>query len=409
MSTTFMSSPKLLFTSESVTEGHPDKMCDQISDAVLDAILTQDPMARVACETAVKTGYVMVLGEVTTSAFVNIDELVRQVVMDIGYNSSDTGFDGTTCGVMSAIASQSPDIAQGVDVALEYRKNGDSEAEIAAIGAGDQGMMFGFACNETEELMPLPIFLAHNLTRRLAQVRRDGTLPWVRPDGKSQVTVEYAFGKPKRIHTVLISTQHSPDVDSATIRENVIEHVIKPILPEQLVDSELKIFVNPTGRFVIGGPMGDAGLTGRKIIVDTYGGMGRHGGGAFSGKDCTKVDRSGAYAARWVAKNLVAAGLAERCEVQLAYAIGVAQPLSVNVETFGTSDYDDEQLVQLITDNFDLRPGAIIRDLDLRRPIYRATAAYGHFGRNDIDAPWENIDRAEQLRKAAVHRIKTVG
>ena len=405
MSTTFMKSPRLLFTSESVTEGHPDKMCDQISDAVLDAILEQDPMARVACETAVKTGYVMVLGEISTTAFVNFDELVRRVVSDIGYNSSDTGFDGTTCGVMSAIASQSPDIAQGVDVALEYRKNGDSEAEIAAIGAGDQGMMFGFACNETESLMPLPIFLAHNLTRRLAQVRRDGTLPWVRPDGKSQVTVEYAYGKPKRIHTVLISTQHSPDVDAETIRAGVIEHVIRPILPEALVDDELKIFVNPTGRFVIGGPMGDAGLTGRKIIVDTYGGMGRHGGGAFSGKDCTKVDRSAAYAARWVAKNLVAAGLAERCEVQLAYAIGVAQPLSVNVETFGTSDYDDSLLVDLINENFDLRPGAIIRDLDLRRPIYRATAAYGHFGRDDIDAPWEKTNRAEQLRKAAEERV----
>jgi S-adenosylmethionine synthetase len=399
-----MTSPSLLFTSESVTEGHPDKMCDQISDAVLDAILEQDPMARVACETAVKTGYVMVLGEVSTTAFVNIDELVRQVVSDIGYNSSDTGFDGTTCGVMSAIASQSPDIAQGVDVALEYRKTGDSEAQIAAIGAGDQGMMFGFACNETDNLMPLPIDLAHKLTRQLAKVRRDGTLPWVRPDGKSQVTVEYAYGKPKRIHTVLISTQHSPDVDSQTIREGVIEHVIRPILPEALVDEALKIFVNPTGRFVIGGPMGDAGLTGRKIIVDTYGGMGRHGGGAFSGKDCTKVDRSAAYAARWVAKNLVAAGLAERCEVQLAYAIGVAQPLSVNVETFGTSDYSAELLVDLIDEHFDLRPGAIIRDLDLRRPIYRATAAYGHFGRDDIDAPWENTGRADALRKAAAER-----
>jgi S-adenosylmethionine synthetase len=399
-----MTSPSLLFTSESVTEGHPDKMCDQISDAVLDAILEQDPMARVACETAVKTGYVMVLGEVSTTAFVNIDELVRQVVSDIGYNSSDTGFDGTTCGVMSAIASQSPDIAQGVDVALEYRKNGDSEAQIAAIGAGDQGMMFGFACNETDNLMPLPIDLAHKLTRQLAKVRRDGTLPWVRPDGKSQVTVEYAYGKPKRIHTVLISTQHSPDVDSQTIREGVIEHVIRPILPEALVDEALKIFVNPTGRFVIGGPMGDAGLTGRKIIVDTYGGMGRHGGGAFGGKDCTTVDRSAAYAARWVAKNLVAAGLAERCEVQLAYAIGVAQPLSVNVETFGTSDYSAELLVDLIDEHFDLRPGAIIRDLDLRRPIYRATAAYGPFGRDDIDAPWENTGRADALRKAAAER-----
>jgi S-adenosylmethionine synthetase len=383
-------------------------MCDQISDAVLDAVLEQDPMARVACETAVKTGYVMVLGEISTTAFVNIDDLVRKVVTEIGYNSSETGFDGTTCGVMSAIASQSPDIAQGVDVALEYRKNGDSEAEIAAIGAGDQGMMFGFACNETKNLMPLPIDLAHKLTRQLAKVRRDGTLPWVRPDGKSQVTVEYAYGRPKRIHTVLISTQHSPDVDSQTIREGVIEHVIRPILPVELVDSALKIFVNPTGRFVIGGPMGDAGLTGRKIIVDTYGGMGRHGGGAFSGKDCTKVDRSAAYAARWVAKNLVAAGLAERCEVQLAYAIGVAQPLSVNVETFGTSDYPAELLVELIDEHFDLRPGAIIRDLDLRRPIYRATAAYGHFGRDDIDAPWENTSRAEALRTAAAERTQVL-
>jgi S-adenosylmethionine synthetase len=399
-----MTSPSLLFTSESVTEGHPDKMCDQISDAVLDAILEQDPMARVACETAVKTGYVMVLGEVSTTAFVNIDELVRSVVSDIGYNSSDTGFDGTTCGVMSAIASQSPDIAQGVDLALEYRKNGDSEAQIAAIGAGDQGMMFGFACNETNNLMPLPIDLAHKLTRQLTKVRRDGTLPWVRPDGKSQVTVEYAYGRPKRIHTVLISSQHSPDVDSQTIREGVIEHVIRPILPAELVDDELKIFVNPTGRFVIGGPMGDAGLTGRKISVDTYGGMGRHGGGAFSGKDCTKVDRSAAYAARWVAQNLVAAGLGERCEVQLAYAIGVAQPLSVNVETFGTSNYSSELLVDLIDEHFDLRPGAIIRDLDLRRPIYRATAAYGHFGRDDIDAPWENTSRADLLRQAAAER-----
>jgi S-adenosylmethionine synthetase len=376
-------------------------MCDQISDAVLDAILEQDPMGRVACETAVKTGYVMVLGEITTTAFVNLDDLVRRVVIEIGYDSSDIGFDGTTCGVMSAIASQSPDIAQGVDVALEYRKNGDSEAEIAAIGAGDQGMMFGFACNETENLMPLPIDLAHKLTRRLAEVRRDGTLPWVRPDGKSQVTVEYSYGRPKRIHTVLISTQHSPNVDNQAIRDGIIEQVIKPILPAELVDDEMKIFVNPTGRFVIGGPMGDAGLTGRKIIVDTYGGMGRHGGGAFSGKDCTKVDRSGAYAARWVAKNLVAAGLAERCEVQLAYAIGVAQPLSVNVETFGTSDYSAELLVDLINEHFDLRPGAIIRDLNLRRPIYRATAAYGHFGRDDIEAPWENTDRAAKLQQAA--------
>lgn len=398
----FMTAPSLLFTSESVTEGHPDKMCDQISDAVLDAILAQDPYARVACETAVKTGFVLLLGEITTSAQVNFDKLVRQVVTDIGFDSSDKGFDGNTCAVQVAVAAQSADIAQGVDKALEYRhQNGNQDAEIEALGAGDQGMMFGYACNETEALMPLPIHLAHNLTRRLSQVRRDGTLPWVRPDGKAQVTVEYSYGKPRRVTTVLVSTQHAPDVDNETIRQGIIQHVILPVIPAELVDDELRIYVNPTGRFVVGGPMGDAGLTGRKIIVDTYGGMGRHGGGAFSGKDCTKVDRSAAYAARWVAKNLVAAGLAERCEVQVAYAIGVARPLSINVETFGTSQFTSEQLVQLIEENFDLRPGAIIRDLDLRRPIYQATAAYGHFGRHDIDAPWENTERAEALRVAA--------
>ena len=401
MTTNFMTAPSLLFTSESVTEGHPDKMCDQISDAILDAIIAQDPMARVACETAIKTGFVLLLGEITTTAYVNIDEIVRQVVTEIGFDDSSKGFDGNTCGVQVAIASQSPDIAQGVDRALEYRSNGDTEAEINAIGAGDQGMMFGYACNETDALMPLPIHLAHNLTRRLSQVRRDGTLPWVRPDGKSQVTVEYSYGQPKRIHTVLISTQHAPEVDAETIRAGLIEHVIRPVLPADLVDDELLVYTNPTGRFVVGGPMGDAGVTGRKIIVDTYGGMGRHGGGAFSGKDCTKVDRSAAYAARWVAKNIVAAGLADRCEVQVAYAIGVARPLSVNVETFGTGQLSSEQLVNLIEAHFDLRPGAIIRDLDLRRPIYRATAAYGHFGRDDIEAPWENTDRAEALRQAA--------
>jgi S-adenosylmethionine synthetase len=418
MSTTFMSSPSVLFTSESVTEGHPDKMCDQISDAVLDALLEQDPTARVACETAVKTGFVLLLGEITTSAFVDFDKLVRKVVTEIGFDDSSKGFDGNTCGVQAAIAAQSPDIAQGVDAALEVRKNGDGDAEINSIGAGDQGMMFGFACNETDVLMPMPIYLAHRLTRRLAQVRRDGTLPWVRPDGKSQVTIEYAYGKPKRVHTVLISTQHAPDVDSETIKKGILEHVIMPVLPVELVGEgrdivvnpasesryspdSLFVYINPTGRFVVGGPMGDAGVTGRKIIVDTYGGMGRHGGGAFSGKDPTKVDRSAAYAARWVAKNLVAAGLAERCEVQVAYAIGVAHPLSINVETFGTSPYTSDQLVALITEHFDLRPGAIIRDLKLRRPIYRATAAYGHFGRDDIDAPWENTDRAEALRQAA--------
>jgi len=378
MSTTFMTAPRLLFTSESVTEGHPDKVCDQISDAFLDAVLEQDPMGRVACETAAKTGFIIVMGEVTTDAFVNVDELVRKVVTEIGYDSSEKGFDGKTCGVQVAIASQSPDIAQGVDRALEYRKNGDEEAEINAIGAGDQGMMFGFACNETETLMPLPIHLAHGLTRRLTTVRREGGLAWLRPDGKAQVTVEYSYGKPRRVHTVLVSTQHAPEVDAETIRQGVIDHVIMPVLPADLVDDDLRIFVNPTGRFVIGGPMGDAGLTGRKIIVDTYGGMGRHGGGAFSGKDPTKVDRSATYAARWVAKNIVAAGLADRCEVQVAYAIGVADPLSVNVETFGTGRLPGEKLVELIKENFDLRPGAIIRDLDLRRPIYQATAAYGH-------------------------------
>jgi len=401
MTTSFMEAPSLLFTSESVTEGHPDKMCDQISDAVLDAILEQDPQARVACETAIKTGFVLLLGEITTTAFVDFDKLVRQVVNEIGFDDSSKGFDGNTCGVMSAVAAQSPDIAQGVDRALEYRKNGDSEAEIEALGAGDQGMMFGYACNETEVLMPLPIHLAHRLTQRLSQVRREGILPWLRPDGKSQVTVEYQYGQPKRVHTVLISTQHAPDVDNETIRAGLIEHVINPVIPAELVDDELLIFINPTGRFVVGGPQGDAGVTGRKIIVDTYGGMGRHGGGAFSGKDPTKVDRSGAYAARWVAKNIVAAGLADRCEVQVAYAIGVAEPVSINVETFGTSDYSSEQLVQLINGHFDMRPGAIIRDLRLRRPIFRKTAAFGHFGRDDIDAPWESTEKANALRQAA--------
>jgi len=393
-------------------------MCDQISDAVLDALLAKDPNARVACETAIKTGFVLLLGEITTNAFVDFDKLVRQVVIDIGFDDSSKGFDGNTCGVQAAIAAQSPDIAQGVNQALEVRKNGDADAAVDSVGAGDQGMMFGFACNETDVYMPMPIYLAHQLTRRLSEVRRDGTLPWVRPDGKAQVTVEYAYGKPKSIRTVLISTQHAPDVDSAVIKQGIIEHVIKPVLPRELVGEgrnfvvnptkqsdydtdDLVIYVNPTGRFVVGGPMGDAGVTGRKIIVDTYGGMGRHGGGAFSGKDPTKVDRSAAYAARWVAKNLVAAGLAERCEVQLAYAIGVAHPLSINVETFGTSDLTSDQLVELINEHFDLRPGAIIRDLDLRRPIYRPTAAYGHFGRHDIEAPWENTDRADVLRAAA--------
>ncbi|GAB4491142.1 MAG: methionine adenosyltransferase [Anaerolineales bacterium] len=401
MSNTFMNSPKLLFTSESVTEGHPDKMCDQISDAVLDACLEQDPYSRVACETAVKTGYVMLLGEITTQAFVNFDELVRKVVTEIGYDRAKKGFDGNTCGVLSAIASQSPDIAMGVDHALEDKTGQMKDQDIEHVGAGDQGMMFGFACNETPTLLPMPIYLAHKLSRRLSEVRKDGTLEWLRPDGKSQVTVEYSYGKPKRIDTVLISTQHAPEISQEDIRQAVIEHVINPVLPAEMVDADLKIYVNPTGRFVVGGPMGDAGLTGRKIIVDTYGGMGRHGGGAFSGKDPTKVDRSAAYAARWAAKNVVAAGLADRCEIQVAYAIGVAHPLSVNVETFGTGKISDEKIGEIITQHFDLRPGAIIRDLNLRRPIYRKTAAYGHFGRDDVQFPWEETNRADALRKAA--------
>ncbi len=401
MSNTFMSSPKLMFTSESVTEGHPDKICDQVSDAVLDACLEQDPRSRVACETAVKTGYVMLLGEITTNAVFNYDELVRKVVNEIGYDASEKGFDGNSCGVLVAIAKQSGDIAMGVDKALEAKSGQMTEAEVEAIGAGDQGMMFGYACNETPTLMPLPIYLAHKLTRRQSEVRKNGTLPWLRPDAKSQVTVEYSFGKPKRIDNVLISTQHAPEISQEDIRKNVIEHIINPVLPKELVDADMKIYVNPTGRFVVGGPMGDAGVTGRKIIVDTYGGMGRHGGGAFSGKDPTKVDRSAAYAARYVAKNVVAAGLADRVEVQVAYAIGVAHPLSVNVETFGTAKIADEKIAALINEHFDLRPGAIIRDLDLRRPIYRKTAAYGHFGRDDIELPWERTDKAAALKKAA--------
>ena len=401
MTSTFMTSPKLLFTSESVTEGHPDKMCDQISDAVLDACLEQDPYSRVACETATKTGYVMLLGEITTQAFVNFDELVRQVVADIGYDRAKKGFDGSTCGVLSAIASQSPDIDMGVSKSLEAKDGQVTEEEIDTIGAGDQGMMFGYACNETEALMPMPIYLAHKLTLKLAEVRKNGTLPWVRPDGKSQVTIEYSYGKPKRIDTVLISTQHDPDVTQEEIRAGLVEHVINPVLPAEMVDDELKIFTNPTGRFVIGGPQGDAGLTGRKIIVDTYGGMGRHGGGAFSGKDATKVDRSAAYAARWAAKNVVAAGLADRCEIQVAYAIGVSHPLSVNVETFGTGKIADEKIATLVSEHFDLRPGAIIRDLGLRKPIFRQVAAYGHFGRDDLDLSWERTDKAAALKEAA--------
>jgi len=399
MSSTLNNIPSILFTSESVTEGHPDKMCDQISDAVLDACLAQDLRSRVACETATKTGYVMLLGEITTSADLNYDKLARDVITGIGYDRAKKGFDGATCGVLVAISQQSGDIAMGVDQALESKSGEMTEAEVEAIGAGDQGMMFGYACDETPMLMPTPIYLAHKLSRRLADVRKEGILDWVRPDGKSQVTIEYQHGKPVRVDTALISTQHAPEISQEEIREMIIKHVIKPVLPEEMVDDGMKIFVNPTGRFVTGGPLGDAGLTGRKIIVDTYGGMGRHGGGAFSGKDPTKVDRSGAYAARWVAKNVVAAGLANRCEIQVSYAIGVAHPLSVNVETFGTGNISDERISELVNEFFDLRPGAIIRDLNLRRPIYQKLAAYGHFGRDDLDLTWENTDRAAEIKK----------
>jgi S-adenosylmethionine synthetase len=401
MTTTFMSSPKYLFTSESVTEGHPDKLCDQVSDAVLDACLREDNFSRVACETATKTGFVMVLGEITTHADINFDTLVREVVLGIGYDHTDKGFDGHTCAVQVAIAEQSHDIALGVDNAMESKSGEMTDALIEKIGAGDQGMMFGYACTETPELMPAPIHYAHKLTRQLSIARKSGQLPWLRPDGKSQVTVEYEYGKPKRIDTVLISTQHSPDISHADISESVREYIINAVLPEELVDDNLKVYVNPTGRFVIGGPMGDAGVTGRKIIVDTYGGMGRHGGGAFSGKDPTKVDRSGAYAARWVAKNIVAAELADRCEIQVAYAIGVAHPLSINVETFGTGKIDDEKIAKIVSDVFDLRPGAILRDLNLRRPIFQQTAAYGHFGREEADFTWERTNKVGDLRSAA--------
>lgn len=408
MNTTFMHSQKYLFTSESVTEGHPDKICDQVSDAVLDACLAQDPYSRVACETATKTGFVMLLGEITTKAHINFDELVREVVNEIGYDDSSKGFDGNTCAVQVAIAKQSGDIAMGVNHALESKTGEMANNGIEDVGAGDQGMMFGYACNETPVLMPMPIYLAHKLTHRLAEVRKDGTLPWLRPDGKSQVTIEYRFGKPYRVDTVLVSTQHAEEISEVDVREAVIKHVIMPVLPPEMVDQDMKIYVNPTGRFVIGGPMGDSGVTGRKIIVDTYGGMGRHGGGAFSGKDPTKVDRSAAYAARWVAKNIVAAGLAERVEIQVSYAIGVAHPLSINVETFGTGTIPDEEIARLISEHFDLRPGAIIQHLDLRRPIYRKLAAYGHFGRDDLDLPWERTNKVEAL-KAAAAKYETAG
>jgi len=391
---------KRLFTAESVTEGHPDKICDQISDAILDAIMAQDPMSRVACETCTSTGFVMVMGEITTSANVDYKKIVRDTVREIGYDASEKGFDANTCAVMVALDEQSGDIAMGVNKALEARENTMTDDELEAIGAGDQGMMFGYATNETEEYMPYPIALAHKLALQLTKVRKDGTLPYLRPDGKTQVTVEYdENGKPVHVNALVCSTQHDPDVTQEQIHEDIRKYVFDPIVPQELVDENTKYFINPTGRFVIGGPNGDSGLTGRKIIVDTYGGYARHGGGAFSGKDCTKVDRSAAYAARYVAKNLVAAGIADRCEIQLSYAIGVAQPTSVMVDTFGTGKLSDEKIVEIIRENFDLRPAGIIKMLDLRRPIYKQTAAYGHFGRNDLDLPWEKLDVAHDLKK----------
>lgn len=390
---------RLLFTSESVTEGHPDKMCDQISDAILDALLEQDPMSRVACETATTTGLVMVMGEITTKGYVDIQKVVRNTVREIGYDRAKYGFDCDTCGVIVALDEQSPDIAMGVDKALEAKENKMTDEELEAIGAGDQGMMFGYATNETDEYMPYPIYLAHKLARQLTKVRKDGTLRYLRPDGKTQVTVEYdENGKPSRLDAVVLSTQHDEEVTQEQIHKDIKKYVFDEILPAEMVDENTKFFINPTGRFVIGGPHGDSGLTGRKIIVDTYGGMARHGGGAFSGKDCTKVDRSAAYAARYVAKNIVAAGLADRCEIQLSYAIGVAQPTSIMVDTFGTSKLREDQLVEMIRKHFDLRPAGIIKMLDLRRPIYKQTAAYGHFGRDDLDLPWEKLDKAELLR-----------
>ena len=388
---------KILFTSESVTEGHPDKICDQISDAILDALLAQDPMSRVACETAITTGLVLVMGEVTTTAQVDLQNIIRDTIREIGYDASEKGFDANTCGVMVALDKQSTDIAMGVDKALEAKL---TDSQIEAIGAGDQGMMFGYATNETDEYMPYPIHLAHRLSRQLSKVRKDGTLPYLRPDGKSQVTVEYdESGNPSRIDAVVISSQHSEDVSWDQIKEDIREKVIDPILPAELLDDDTKYYINPTGRFVIGGPNGDSGLTGRKINVDTYGGWARHGGGAFSGKDCTKVDRSAAYAARYVAKNLVAAGLCDKAEIQLSYAIGVASPTSIRIDTFGTGKLSEDKLVDIIRENFDLRPAGIIQMLDLRRPIYKATAAYGHFGRNDLDLPWEKLDKVDLLKK----------
>jgi S-adenosylmethionine synthetase len=409
MSSSFMSNSRSFFTSESVTEGHPDKLCDQISDGVLDALIRDDPLARVACEAATTTGLILVAGEITTTAWADIPEIVRNTIKQVGYVDARYGFDYRTCGVVTSIGKQSPDIDRGVSSSVEYRERMAagtlSDTELDAIGAGDQGMMIGFACNETPELMPTPISLAHKLTRQLSKVRRlswdaDGPMAYLRPDGKSQVTVEYEHGKPVRVDTVVISTQHAADASQEQIRADVLEHIIGPVLPETMLDDKTKYFVNPTGRFVVGGPMGDAGLTGRKIIVDTYGGMARHGGGAFSGKDCTKVDRSGAYAARYVAKNIVAAGLADRFEIQISYAIGVARPLSIFVETFGTGKVSDETLSQLIQEHFDLRPAGIIQAFDLRRPIFQPTASFGHFGRTDIDAPWERTDKVAALRAA---------
>jgi len=393
---------KKLFTSESVTEGHPDKICDQISDAILDAILDCDPNARVACETAVTTGLVLVMGEISTNCYVDIPKVVRDTIRDIGYTRAKYGFDADTCAVITSIDEQSPDIALGVNQALEIKKGLMKDENFEGIGAGDQGMMFGYACNETPELMPMPISLAHKLTLQLSRVRKEGILSYLRPDGKSQVTVEYDGNRPIRVDTIVISTQHSDEVDYETLEKDVIEKVIRPAIPAELLDDKTNYYINPTGRFVVGGPQGDSGLTGRKIIVDTYGGYARHGGGAFSGKDPTKVDRSAAYAARYVAKNIVAAGLADKCEIQLAYAIGVARPVSIMVDTFGTAKVSEDLLIELIQKNFDLRPAAIIRDLNLRRPIYRQTAAYGHFGRTDIDLPWEHTDKAEILRQQAM-------